>query len=366
MKIMRFFRSLAAVAAALGLCLLGWHGTVLASGQGETAGNQETETASLKIYFGTEQEGFPGIELRLYRVAELNDSGTGYVLSDNFKSYQVSLEELDSSGWRELSQTLYGYIMRDGIAPEARTETDVSGWADFGQREKGLYLVEGDSFREEDLQTGGVRNYTPEPFFVSLPGFDESGVLDWDIQAVCKYVSEYIPPEQENETVTRKVLKIWKDKENLDKRPEEIKVQLLKDGVVEDTVTLNAANNWRYTWTDLEEGPVWLVTEYEVPEGYTVSAVREGITFVITNTLAPEGTDKEEPGDNPEKDKPSGGDSGGKTSNGGGRPSARPLLPQTGVLRWPVPVLAGCGLALFLVGWRKQKGRKSVKKKAEG
>ena len=38
MKIMRFFRSLAAVAAALGLCLLGWHGTVLASGQAKRLG----------------------------------------------------------------------------------------------------------------------------------------------------------------------------------------------------------------------------------------------------------------------------------------------------------------------------------------
>ena len=48
----------------------------------------------------------------------------------------------------------------------------------------------------------------------------------------------------------RRVLKIWKD-DIPQSRPKEIVIQLLKDGVIYDTVTLNAVNNWRYTWEKL-------------------------------------------------------------------------------------------------------------------
>ena len=83
------------------------------------------------------------------------------------------------------------------------------------------------------------------------------------------------------------MLKVWDDKGNETERPREIIVQLLKDGKVYDTVTLNKDNNWRYTWASLDDRYEWLVTEKE-PSGYTVKTELRGITFVITNTYSPD------------------------------------------------------------------------------
>lgn len=88
--------------------------------------------------------------------------------------------------------------------------------------------------------------------------------------------------------------------------------------------------------------------EYETPEGYTVSVVREGITFVMTNTHTEEIPDEPTPGGDvppppetniPDEPTPQGPGPGG------------PDLPQTGVLWWPVSLLACGGLFLFLIGW---------------
>ena len=125
-----------------------------------------------------------------------------------------------------------------------------------------------------------------------------------------------------------KVLKVWRG--GAQQRPEEIRVQLLRDGKVCDTVTLSAENGWRHTWEGLDAAHGWQVVEQTVPEGYTVSISREGVTFVITNTLKP----SEEP-----EPTPGTPDTPGEN------------LPQTGVLWWPVPLLAVLGALLLLLGW---------------
>ena len=80
---------------------------------------------------------------------------------------------------------------------------------------------------------------------------------------------------------------------------------------------MSRENNWEYTWENLDGGSRWQVTEAEVPDGYTVAIAQEGTVFIITNT----------------------------------RPSEPPpKLPQTGMLWWPVPVLACGGLLLIAVG----------------
>ena len=51
------------------------------------------------------------------------------------------------------------------------------------------------------------------------------------------------------------VAKRWDDSGNRDgKRPDSVKVQLYADGEkVGDPVTLNKSNDWRYTWSELDE-----------------------------------------------------------------------------------------------------------------
>ena len=79
------------------------------------------------------------------------------------------------------------------------------------------------------------------------------------------------------------VNKVWDDGDSED-RPEEVTVQLYRDGVAYgDPVKLNEANKWTYKWTELEENHEWTVAEVNVPEGYEMSVSNEGNDWTITN-----------------------------------------------------------------------------------
>ena len=91
------------------------------------------------------------------------------------------------------------------------------------------------------------------------------------------------------------VSKSWDDNNNQDGiRPASAEVQLLKDGVpFGDPITLNAGNNWAYTWDDLiaeSEGKyhVYTVQELNVAAGYMPSVDGENNAYVITNIHSPE------------------------------------------------------------------------------
>ncbi len=83
--------------------------------------------------------------------------------------------------------------------------------------------------------------------------------------------------------------KTWVDNDDQDGlQPESIKVNLLADGVVKDTKTVTAADNWSWSWTDLPEKANGAKINYTVTEdpvdGYTT--VING--YNITNTHEPQ------------------------------------------------------------------------------
>ncbi len=279
-------------------------------------GNIDTSRkTSLTVYFGENGTGFPNVDFRFYRVANMSDTGS-FTLWGDFHAYPVSLENLDSSGWRALAQTLYAYVKRDNLQPLRTGKTNSDGLISFSELTVGLYLVTGDMYTKEGT------TYTPEPMLVSLPGLTAGDEWDYDVEVSCKYDSGTIPA-----LVERKVQKVWKDDGNEDKRPEAISVQLLENGSVVATVTLSEENNWEYTWNNLNGSSTWQIAEAETPEGYTVTVAQEGITFIMTNTFPPE---------------------------------TPPKLPQTGMLWWPVPLLVCGGLLLVVIGLFV--GRKQVDK----
>ena len=296
-----------------------------------------------------------GISFRLYRVAEVSASGT-YTLTGDFEGYPVTLKQPDQAGWRALAATLDGYAARDERKPLTTGETDENGRLTFSGLEAGLYLV---TWRKHS--TGGY-TYTPEPFLVSLPGLD--GEDNWvsDVAASPKYDREKDstggPVES---TVRRKALKVWKDEDDGSGRPESVTVQLLRNGKVYDTVTLSEKNRWSYEWSGLDKEDTWQVVEDDVPEDYTVTVTREGITFVVTNTLSTDIPGEPVLGETT----PGTPDQPGTPESGGpGEPETSipeepvpqgPALPQTGMLWWPVPLLACGGMALFLIGWARRR-----------
>ncbi len=264
---------------------------------------------SLTVCFGKDGNGFSGVKFCLYRVADISETG-GWILSGDFRDYPVSLENQNSSGWRALAQTLAAYTARDSLNPLQTEKTASDGCASFSGLTVGLYLITGERFAEEG------KIYTPEPLLVNLPAPTQDNYeWNYDVKISCKFDSA----DSSDDTVKRKVIKIWADDGNEDNRPEDIYVQLLENGSVADTVTLSRDNNWEYMWENLNGSSRWQIAEAKTAEGYTVSVVQEGITFIITNTYPPDTNPPDE-------------------------------LPQTGMPWLPVPLLACGGLLLVLLG----------------
>ena len=92
------------------------------------------------------------------------------------------------------------------------------------------------------------------------------------------------------------VIKAWEDGNNQDGlRPTDIKVQLYADGSKQgEEITLNAGNQWSYTWSDLDEMKSGQKIVYTVEEvgkivGYDTVISGEAKTgYVITNSHTPE------------------------------------------------------------------------------
>lgn len=335
-KLKRNIRAALLLVAVLALTLL----PVAAQGAIDTE-----KDVTLTVRYWHDKTPVSGVPVSLYRVADVSAYGE-YTLCGDFKDYPVRVSDLDSEGWQILAETLTGYVERDKVKPVDSGKTDTRGYLKFpsaGKKMKaGLYLVIAQQYIDGKLV------YTTEPFLVALPNPNAtSNSWDYDVTVSPKHTRGYLNGGGSDgsggngTTVERKVLKRWRGE--TDKLPASVTVQLLKNGAVYETVTLNEKNNWRYTWSKLpkydEKGAeiVWRVTENKTT-GYTTTSYTEGTTFVVTNTKSDDKTPNA-------PTKPNG--SGGSGSSGG---TSGGQLPNTGVLWWPVPVLAVVGIGAILFG----------------
>ena len=297
------------------------------------------QDVSLTISYQDGNKPLVGAEFDIFLDATEDEYGELTTTKD-FAQFHVNIRGKDDEAWRTLASTLEGYVLRDDISPTDSGRTNAEGSVSFpttgNDLKAGLYLVLGHRHTQN-----GYR-YDPAPFMVILPGLDkENNIWVYDVTVNAKFDSSLISGNPDDHTIDRKVLKVWADDGHEKDRPKEVIVQLLRDGKVYDTVTLNAANNWRYTWTGLNDRYTWTIVEKEL-EGYTVEVTREGITFVVTNTY-----DENTP-DNPTPTTPSTPDT--PTSPG------KPKLPQTGQLWWPVPILIAVGLFFIVIGLIRRRG----------
>lgn len=288
-----------------------------------------SKEVELTISYQHKGTAVAGIPFDLYYVADV-DTYCTFTLAGDFAQYPVQVNDLTSDEWKTAAETLKSYADRDQRQPLESGETGADGRLRFPGKQSalkpGLYLVVGRT------ATVAGYTYTTEPFLVALPSLEKkTDTWTYSVNTVPKYTRDEVPPTPDKETVDRKAVKVWKDNGYEKQRPKKVTVQLLKNGSVYDTVTLQAENNWRYSWKKLpkwKDGQLidWRVVEKE-QSGYTVTVTQEGGTFLVTNTYRP---------DHPTPP----GDSNKKPSK----------LPQTGMLWWPVPVLAVCGILFVIVG----------------
>ena len=131
--------------------------------------------------------------------------------------------------------------------------------------------------------------------FKNLPQYDAKGKITYTVteSAVAGYetsVSGYnITNTHKPETLDITGTKTWNDSNNQDgKRPKSITVNLLANGIITDTKTVTADDNWTYSFTDLPKYAngqeiTYTVSELTVP-GYTTTI---DDNYNITNSYTP-------------------------------------------------------------------------------
>lgn len=234
------------------------------------------QACTLELEYSREGVGFVGMEVRIYRIADIYADGS-YALIEPFSSFPVTIHGFTSQKeWHDAADTLAAYIVAQQLSPTASAFTGENGTAAFSGLTVGVYLVMGYSAELED----GICTF--ENFCIFLPAPQSDGTMRYDVTAKPK--STFEPKPEEPELLEYRVMKLWKEGADSSHRPDSITVDILRNGAVEETVVLSPENNWSYSWTAEDNGDVWTVVEKDVPEEYTVVITNTETCFVITNT----------------------------------------------------------------------------------
>jgi len=174
------------------------------------------------------------------------------------------------------------------------------------------------------------------PMLVSLPNHTPGQNDAWTYQVTVN------PKDSQIHSSKIMVRKVWQNTTSADRQP--VTIHLMVNGRITETVVLTSANDWRAELkTQLQNGESWSVVEATRLNGFQTpqwdwSWDGRNINVYVTNTKKTPYT---------------------PSTPGGPTPTPKPnypsVLPKTGLLWWPVPVLAVCGMLLFGLGWARRR-----------
>ncbi len=247
---------------------------------------QISKECSLTLKYVHNQASFPDLNVQLYQIATVS-SDYQYTLTDNFSGTNLMLNGVTStSEWDAMRTTLESYIVSNQLHANFEKVTDVNGSVTFSGLTPGMYFAMPVQFNSD-----GVCYYF-DSALVAVPGLDENGLWIYDVTVLPKPEID-IPTGDDEEY---KVVKLWRDNGNGEKRPTSIEVEIICNGEVVKTVVLSAANNWSYSWTAVDNGDKWQVSEKNVPDGYIMTVEEYTTSFTIINTI-PDTPDPPKTGD---------------------------------------------------------------------
>lgn len=241
----------------------------------EAAVRVDTEKkGSLQLTYSYDGQPFEGLEISIYRVAEISDVAA-FTLTGPFYGLPVNVNDIKTQDeWKELASTLSGYVVAGEIAADYTLLTGDDGTVHFTELPLGLYLVGTVRAEQED----GYCHF--DSFMISVPTLDEDDNWLYDVIAKPKSFHKVIVPDEISYTVN----KLWKDEGHQHLRPQSVSIDLYRDGEFVETVVLSEENNWTYTWITIDDGAIWQAVETNVPEGYTVTLEQTGNYFFVTNS----------------------------------------------------------------------------------
>lgn len=229
----------------------------------------------LALNFVYDDLKFNNIEVKLYHVANFTEDFQ-FEMTPNFASYQIKLNGLKSDEeWNSVNETLDSYIEADAIDYDDVKSIDNNSVL-FTGLTPGLYYV------KVPIITTDKYILKFENVLISVPLLYEDGTWNYEVKAF---------PKAENyeliyEEVQYSVVKVWKDKKW--NRPNNVEIEIYKDGEFIENVILSSDNNWSYSWVALEDGSSWKVVERNVPKDYTVSIQKNNYIFTVVNSDEPD------------------------------------------------------------------------------
>ena len=258
---------------------------------------------SIKDYEDTPLEN---ATFKLYKIASVKGKGV-YTTTEPFINTNITYDNQDLLKWDNILIELTTYIKDNNIEPNLIVKTDEEGKVQINKIDKGLYLIMGENYKL------GAKTFDIQDFLVSIPNMVVQNKWEYDVRVRPKYMYDIDTSKIVDKTVT----KVWDDKGYENERPSNIKITLLKYGVVYDEITLSLENNWTYTWEDLDDTYDWTIVEKEVPANYISKVTKNGNEYQVINTH---------------------------------KKTDASFLPNTGQLWWPIPILIGVGLILIALG----------------
>ena len=255
----------------------------------EKIDSKKTGSISVTLIDHKQNEPIVGAELSVYYVATVGlnaDGKLSYVYTDSFENSGIALDD------PSLAAKLDTFVSEHNVS-SVKATTNKNGTAVCKDLALGLYFIR---------QTGAVEGFAPcTPFLVTVPN-EKNDEYVYEVNAS--------PKTEVVKLTSITIKKVW----NTDKSTEAAKsvtVQLLQNGNVVKTATLNSKNDWQITYADMPESDAYSIKEIDVPKGFTATYSKKGYVFTVTNTST---------------------------------------LIQTGQLKWPIPVLAVGGMLLIAVG----------------
>lgn len=267
-----------------------------------------SQDGSITIDYTYNNNPLDDVHFRVYQVAKLGEDGL-YALTSDFQDFELDFYQLEyTSYWIEAKNSLENYIDYQMLTPTHEFLTDDAGNYDLDDLQLGLYYI------VADFADDGFYYYYSEPIMIFVGQFDEDE-NKWLYEFIIRPKVSIISLDEFPASLT--VNKTW---ENIDcalLKPDSIEVQLYCNGTVVDTVILNEANLWSYTWYGIDTDQVWAVREKTQLSDFEVSYDRDCFTFEIINTYIGQ-TDDE--------------------------------IPQTGSTIYLAAILASAGVVLILLG----------------
>jgi len=283
-------RRMGIIGLLLTLCLCFVPNVAQATSTAEPTEPLSTEKkCELTLSYDYDDTTLVGVSVKLYQVATIS-ADAQYTLVRTFQPIKIELNGIQTTDeWDVIRSTLEAQILADQIEADFTAESNQSGQVHFQSLEPGLYLAVTENVIKDGVQ------YTFSPALVTLPTVHENGGWQYEVSVVPKAEAIPVPDSDEQERKNNfKVVKLWKDEDNRENRPQSITVEIFCDGKSYQIITLSEHNNWSYGWTAVADGAVWMVAERDIPDGYTATVAERGTTFIVTNTSQDDGTTPED------------------------------------------------------------------------